>query len=320
MATLPTASISTPKCSRPPPKAGRGRSRKPGRSSSATRRPDFPETVLFETGYGPSGLPHIGTFGEVARTTMVRHAFRVLTEDKVTTRLLCFSDDMDGMRKMPDNVPDQEHAASPSHKPLTAVPDPFGGEYPSFGAPQQRAGCAPSSTRFGFDYEFASADRLLQVRPLRRDAAASCRSATTRSWRSCCRRSGEERQATYRPFLPISPQDRPRALRADEERRRQGRHHHLRRRGRRARRRLPVTGGHVKLQWKPDFGMRWAALGVDFEMFGKDHQTNASIYDRDLRRSSAAARRSTSSTSCSSTRTARRSRSRRATASPSTSG
>ncbi|RVB19154.1 lysine--tRNA ligase, partial [Mesorhizobium sp. M7A.F.Ca.CA.002.10.1.1] len=68
---------------------------------------DFPQTVLFETGYGPSGLPHIGTFGEVARTSMVRHAFRVLTQDKVATKLLCFSDDMDGMRKIPDSVPDR---------------------------------------------------------------------------------------------------------------------------------------------------------------------------------------------------------------------
>lgn len=69
---------------------------------------DWPDAVLFETGYGPSGLPHIGTFGEVARTTMVRHAFRILTEDKVATRLLCFSDDMDGMRKIPDNVPEPD--------------------------------------------------------------------------------------------------------------------------------------------------------------------------------------------------------------------
>ena len=93
---------------------------------------DFPQTVLFETGYGPSGLPHIGTFGEVARTTMVRHAFRVLTGDKVKTKLLCFSDDMDGMRKIPDNVPDRAALEPHLHKPLTAVPNPFGGNYASF--------------------------------------------------------------------------------------------------------------------------------------------------------------------------------------------
>src|SRR5262245_65440870 len=98
------------------------------------RKSGFPETILFETGYGPSGLPHIGTFGEVARTTMVRHAFRVLTEDKVKTRLLCFSDDMDGMRKIPDNGPNKEMLRAYLGKPLTKVPDPFSNEYPSFGA------------------------------------------------------------------------------------------------------------------------------------------------------------------------------------------
>src|ERR1700732_1155296 len=89
--------------------------------------------VLFETGYGPSGLPHIGTFGEVARTSMVRHAFRVLTEDKIETRLIAFSDDMDGLRKVPDNIPHQELVAAHLGKPLTEVPDPFG-THASFGA------------------------------------------------------------------------------------------------------------------------------------------------------------------------------------------
>src|SRR3954467_5474289 len=90
--------------------------------------------ALFETGYGPSGLPHIGTFGEVARTSMVRHAFRVLTDDAVPTRLLCFSDDLDGLRKVPDNVPNQEMMRAHLGKPLTEVPDPFDEGYPSFGA------------------------------------------------------------------------------------------------------------------------------------------------------------------------------------------
>ena len=117
---------------------------------------DFPETVLFETGYGPSGLPHIGTFGEVARTTMVRHAFHVLTEDKVKTKLLCFSDDMDGMRKIPDNVPDPEALKPYLHMPLTAVPNPFGGNYESFGH-HNNAMLRRFLDTFGFDYEFASA-------------------------------------------------------------------------------------------------------------------------------------------------------------------
>src|SRR5213078_2323712 len=113
------------------------------------------DEVLFETGYGPSGLPHIGTFGEVARTTMVRHAFRVLTEDKIKTRLLAFSDDMDGLRKVPDNVPNKEMLAAHLGKPLTRVPDPFSNEYPSFGH-HNNARLRAFLDRFGFEYDFAS--------------------------------------------------------------------------------------------------------------------------------------------------------------------
>jgi lysyl-tRNA synthetase class 1 len=112
------------------------------------------DEVLFETGYGPSGLPHIGTFGEVARTTMVRHAFRVLTEDKIRTRLIAFSDDMDGLRKVPDNVPNRDMLAEHLGKPLTKVPDPFG-THGSFGA-HNNARLRAFLDTFGFDYEFAS--------------------------------------------------------------------------------------------------------------------------------------------------------------------
>ncbi|WP_315918564.1 lysine--tRNA ligase [Mesorhizobium sp. SP-1A] len=237
----------------------------------------LPETVLFETGYGPSGLPHIGTFGEVARTTMVRHAFRVLTEDKVKTRLLCFSDDMDGMRKIPDNVPDRKALEPFLHMPLTSVPNPFGGNYESFGH-HNNAMLRRFLDTFGFDYEFASAtdyyksgrfDDVLLRAAERYDDIMAVMLPTL----------GEERQATYSPFLPISPKTgrvlyvpmkqvdaKAGTITFDDE---DG-----------TETTLPVTGGRVKLQWKPDFGMRWAALGVDFEMFGKDHQTNAAIYDR----------------------------------------
>src|ERR1700749_80018 len=112
------------------------------------------DEVVFETGYGPSGLPHIGTFGEVARTTMVRHAFRVLTEDKIKTRLIAFSDDMDGLRKVPDNVPNREMMAQHLGKPLTRVPDPFSNDHPSFGA-ANNARLRAFLDHFGFDYEFA---------------------------------------------------------------------------------------------------------------------------------------------------------------------
>src|ERR1043165_2451295 len=113
------------------------------------------DEVIFETGYGPSGLPHIGTFGEVARTTMVRHAFRVLTDDKVQTRLIAFSDDMDGFRKVPDNVPNKEMMAAHLGKPLTQGPDPFSNEYPSFGA-HNNARLRAFLDQFGFEYEFLS--------------------------------------------------------------------------------------------------------------------------------------------------------------------
>ena len=128
------------------------------------------DEVLFETGYGPSGLPHIGTFGEVARTTMVRHAFRVLTDDKIKTRLLAFSDDMDGLRKVPDNVPNKELLEKHLGKPLTKVPDPFG-THPSFGAAQQRAAARlPRSVRLRL--RIRERDRLLHVGQVRRGAAA----------------------------------------------------------------------------------------------------------------------------------------------------
>ncbi len=237
----------------------------------------FPEVVLFETGYGPSGLPHIGTFGEVARTTMVRNAFRVLTEDKVKTKLLCFSDDMDGMRKIPDNVPDRSFLEPYLHMPLTVVPDPFGGEFESFGH-HNNAMLRRFLDTFGFNYEFASAtdyyksgrfDKILRHALEKYDAIMEVMLPTL----------GAERQATYSPFLPISPKSgrvlyvpmksvdaKNGTITFDDE---DG-----------VETTLEVTGGRVKLQWKPDFGARWAALGVDFEMFGKDHGPNMSVYDR----------------------------------------
>jgi len=114
------------------------------------------KTVIFETGYGPSGLPHIGTFSEVARTSMVRQAFEVLTEGKYKTRLICFSDDMDGLRKVPDNVPNKELLSAHLHKPLSRVPDPFADGYPSFAA-HNNARLRAFLDQFGFDYEFFSA-------------------------------------------------------------------------------------------------------------------------------------------------------------------
>ena len=225
------------------------------------------DEVLFETGYGPSGLPHIGTFGEVARTTMVRHAFRVLTDDKIKTKLLAFSDDMDGLRKVPDNVPNKELLEKNLGKSLTSVPDPFG-THDSFGA-HNNARLRAFLDTFGFDYEFASATEyyksgrfdatLLKVLE-RLEKVMAIMLPSLR----------EERAASYSPFLPICPRTgvvlqvpivahdvKAGTISYDDPETNE-------------RITVPVTGGHCKLQWKPDWAMRWTALGVDYEMAGKD--------------------------------------------------
>ncbi len=223
--------------------------------------------VLFETGYGPSGLPHIGTFGEVARTSMVRHAFRVLTEDRIPTRLLAFSDDMDGLRKVPDNVPNKALLEASLNKPLTQVPDPFG-THPSFGA-HNNARLRAFLDRFGFDYEFASATEYYTSG--RFDAALlTMLRAYDRVMAIMLPTFREERAATYSPFLPIHPET-GHVLQVPLES-----HDAVagtiswRDPASGEMRTTPVTGGHAKLQWKPDWAMRWYALGVDYEMAGKD--------------------------------------------------
>ena len=225
------------------------------------------DEVIFETGYGPSGLPHIGTFGEVARTTMVRHAFRVLTDDKVKTRLIAFSDDMDGLRKVPDNVPNKDALALDLGKPLTRVRDPFG-THPSFGE-HNNARLRAFLDTFGFEYEFMSStqcytsgkfDAALLQMLARFDKVMDIMLPSLR----------EERAATYSPFLPISPKtgivlqvpilehDAKAGTITYEDP------------DTKERVVTPVTGGHCKLQWKPDWAMRWYAMGIDYEMAGKD--------------------------------------------------
>ncbi|MEH6774146.1 MAG: lysine--tRNA ligase [Cereibacter changlensis] len=229
--------------------------------------------VLFETGYGPSGLPHIGTFGEVARTTMIRRAFQEISD--IPTRLICFSDDMDGMRKIPENVPQPEMLREHLQRPLTAVPDPFG-EFESFGH-HNNAMLRRFLDTFGFEYEFYSAtdfyksgrfDETLLRACERYDALMEVMLASLR----------DERQQTYSIFLPISPiSGRVLYVPLKEVNAKDGTITFADEDGRDCT--LPVTGGNVKLQWKPDFGARWAALDVDFEMYGKDHSTNTPIYD-----------------------------------------
>ncbi|MEP3632345.1 MAG: lysine--tRNA ligase [Shimia thalassica] len=229
--------------------------------------------VLFETGYGPSGLPHIGTFGEVARTTMIKTAFEVISD--IPTKLICFSDDLDGMRKVPSNVPNSESLYEHLQKPLTSVPDPFG-THESFGH-HNNAMLRRFLDTFGFEYEFYSAQEFYQSgqfdEVLKRavEKYDEVMAVMLKSLR-------EERRQTYSIFLPIHPETgrvlyvpmknvdaENHTITFDDEDGKEWT--------------LPVTGGNVKLQWKPDFGARWAALEVDFEMYGKDHSTNTQIYD-----------------------------------------
>jgi lysyl-tRNA synthetase class 1 len=229
--------------------------------------------VLFETGYGPSGLPHIGTFGEVARTSMVRHAFQQLSD--IPTRLICFSDDMDGLRKVPENLPNQELIAASLGKPLTTVPDPFG-THESFGH-HMNARLQAFLDTFGFEYEFKSSTDTYKSGEFD-TALLTILKNYDKVMQVMLPTLGEERQATYSPFLPISPRSGKvllaKVVARDVEK---GTITYIEEDG--SEETVPVTGGHCKLQWKPDMGMRWAALGVDYEMYGKDHLVSAKLYD-----------------------------------------
>ena len=220
--------------------------------------------VLFETGYGPSGLPHIGTFGEVARTTMVRHAFMTLSD--MPTKLIAFSDDMDGLRKVPENIPEKEMVTQHLGKPLTEIPDPFG-THESFGA-HNNARLQVFLDDFGFDYEFKSStaayksgefDATLMKILENYDDVINVILPTL----------GEERRATYSPFLPVCPKTgvvlQVPVIAHDVAK---GTITYKDNDGEEIE--TTVTGGHCKLQWKVDWAMRWVALGVDYEMSGKD--------------------------------------------------
>jgi lysyl-tRNA synthetase, class I len=232
------------------------------------RKGDAANGAVFETGYGPSGLPHIGTFGEVARTAMVRHAFEVLTEGRIATRLVCFSDDLDGLRKVPDNVPNRDMLEAHLDKPLSAIPDPFSNEYPSFAA-HNNARLRRFLDRFGFDYEFLSATECYRTGQF--DATLlRMLEAYDEVMDIILPTLGPERRATYSPFLPISPttgkvlqvpmvERHPKkgtVVYVDPDTKKKVE--------------TPVTGGRVKAQWKADWALRWTALGVDYEMCGKD--------------------------------------------------
>ncbi len=220
--------------------------------------------VLFETGYGPSGLPHIGTFGEVARTTMVRRAFELLTG--WPTRLIAFSDDMDGLRKVPDNIPNADLIRPHLGKPLTRIPDPFG-EHDSFGR-HNNARLRHFLDQFGFDYEFRSATDCYTAGEF--DATLMKVLAKHEEVRQAVLPTlGEERRKSYSPFLPVCPKTgivlQVPVVATDVA---AGTITYQEPDG--SRTTVPVTGGACKLQWKADWAMRWVALDVDYEMSGKD--------------------------------------------------
>ncbi len=222
-------------------------------------------TALFETGYGPSGLPHIGTFGEVARTSWVRRAFTDLTG--LPSRLIAFSDDMDGLRKVPDNVPNKAMLAEHLGRPLTAIPDPFG-THASFGAHNNARLCA-FLDGFGFEYEFVSATEAYRAGQFD-DALLRVLACYDEVMAAVLPTLGPDRRATYSPFLPIHPvtgrvMQVPIVMRDSESGSIEWRDPDDG-----AMHRTPVTGGACKLQWKADWAMRWHALGVDYEMSGKD--------------------------------------------------
>jgi lysyl-tRNA synthetase class 1 len=233
--------------------------------------------VLFETGYGPSGLPHIGTFGEVSRTTMVRRAFETISD--IPTKLLCFSDDMDGLRKAPTNVPNREMLLEDLNLPLTKVRDPFG-THESFGH-HNNARLRAFLDQFGFEYEFASSteyyaegrfDAML-LRVLERfdkvmEIMLPSLGGVT-----------EGRKESYSPFLPVSPKT-GHVLQVPTLERNVAKGTIVYQEPDGEKVEVPVTGGHVKLQWKPDWAMRWAALGVDYEMYGKDLIPSAQLGSR----------------------------------------
>ncbi len=223
------------------------------------------ETALFETGYGPSGLPHIGTFGEVARTNWVRHAFGVLTGKQ--SRLIAFSDDMDGLRKVPENVPNRDMLAQHLGKPLTRIPDPFG-THDSFGA-HNNARLRAFLDSFGFDYEFASSTEYYASGRFD-DALRRVLVCYAAIMAVILPTLGPERRGTYSPILPIHPRTGQVMQVPIERRDPEAGIVTWRDPDTGDQFETTVTGGACKLQWKADWAMRWFALGVDYEMSGKD--------------------------------------------------
>ena len=255
--------------------------------------------ILFMTGYGPSGLPHIGTLAEVIRTNMVRRAFKELQKNNlaelerkekkrqlethgfwprqmekpshylIETKLYCFSDDLDGLRSIPETVPDPEVLRPHLGKPLSAIPDPFG-THESFAAHNNAKlrEFLDRFNKFNCEYEFQSATEWYRNGKFD-DALRKTLESYEKIQEIILPTLGPERARTYSPFLPISPAS-GRVLQVPivEHRPDQGTVVFQDEDG--ITKEVPVTGGHCKLQWKPDWAMRWYVMDVDYEMYGKD--------------------------------------------------
>lgn len=230
--------------------------------------------VLFETGYGPSGLPHIGTFGEVVRTCFVKFAFEQITEGKIPTKLICVSDDLDGLRKVPENIPNKEMIASNLGKPLTSVPDPFG-THNSYGE-HMNSRLIAFLDSFNFKYEFVSATQKYKSGEFN-EILQKVLENYDKLMELMLKNLGEERQETYSPIMPICPKTgKVLASGVKSVNPTNSTVTYVNEFGEEIT--TEVGNGNSKLQWKIDFGARWAALDVDYEIFGKDHAPNAIIY------------------------------------------
>jgi len=219
--------------------------------------------ITLQTGYGPSGLPHIGTFAEVARTSMLVNALSQLSN--LPTEIITFSDDMDGLRKVPDNVPNHKLLSDNLHKPLTQVPDPFE-KFDSFGEHNNEM-LKNFLDSFKFKYNFQSSTTLYKngfFNPTLKIILENYEGIMN----IIIPTLGKERQQTYSPFLPICPDtghvlEIP-VLEIDKEKSKII----FDNKGKKLE--ASILDGNCKLQWKVDWAMRWYALDVDFEMYGKD--------------------------------------------------
>jgi len=229
--------------------------------------------IILQTGYGPSGLPHIGTFGEVARTSMMVNALKQLTD--IPTEIITFSDDMDGFRKVPENVPNQKLLKQNLHKPLTQVPDPFK-KFSSFGEHNNEM-LKDFLNRFKFKYSFKSSSALYKsgfFNPTLQLILENYQSIMDIILPTL----GKERQKTYSPFLPICPdtgtvleipvleilKEKSKIIFDNNGKKLE----------------VSILDGYCKLQWKVDWAMRWYALDIDFEMYGKDLIESAILSSR----------------------------------------